>query len=64
MLPSLLRRTIGGLAVVAGVITLTFFLLRLAPGDPTERLLGPTATAEQVSAQRQVLGLDRPLPAQ
>ena len=64
MLPSLLRRTIGGLAVVAGVITLTFFLLRLAPGDPTERLLGPTATAEQVSAQRHVLGLDRPLPAQ
>ena len=64
MLPSLLRRAAGGLAVVAGVITLTFFLLRLAPGDPAERLLGPTATAEQVAAQRHVLGLDRPLAAQ
>ncbi len=64
MLPSLLRRAIGGLAVVAGVITLTFFLLRLAPGDPAERLLGPTATTEQIAAQRHVLGLDRPLPAQ
>ena len=64
MLPSLLRRAAGGLAVVAGVITLTFFLLRLAPGDPAERLLGPTATAEQVAAQRHAFGLDRPLPVQ
>jgi peptide/nickel transport system permease protein len=64
MLPSLLRRAAGGLAVVAGVITLTFFLLRLAPGDPAERLLGPTATAEQIAAQRHAFGLDRPLPVQ
>jgi peptide/nickel transport system permease protein len=64
MLPSLLRRVAGGLAVVAGVITLTFFLLRLAPGDPAERLLGPTATAEQIAAQRHAFGLDRPLPVQ
>lgn len=64
MLPSLLRRVAGGLAVVAGVITLTFFLLRLAPGDPAERLLGPTATAEQVAAQRHAFGLDQPLPEQ
>ena len=64
MLPSLLRRAAGGLAVVAGVITLTFFLLRLAPGDPAERLLGPTATAEQIAAQRHAFGLDQPLPIQ
>lgn len=54
---------IGGL-IVAGVITLTFFLLRLAPGDPVEQLLGPAATAEQVEAQRHQLGFDRPLPLQ
>ncbi len=64
MLPSLLRRAATGLVVVAGVITLTFFLLRLSPGDPAERLIGPTATAAQLVAQRHVLGLDRPLPAQ
>src|SRR2546427_50067 len=64
MLAALARRLAAGLAVVAGVATLTFFLLRLAPGDPVERLLGPAATAEQLAAQRQVLGLDRPLPAQ
>lgn len=60
----LARRALVGLAVVLGVVTLTFALLRLAPGDPVERLLGPTATPAQVAAQRTALGLDRPLPEQ
>lgn len=64
MLRALVRRGLAGLAVVAGVVTLTFFLLRLAPGDPVEHLLGPAATAEQLAAQRHTLGLDRSLPAQ
>lgn len=57
-------RIVVGLAVIAGVVTLTFALLHAAPGDPTERLLGPTATPTQVQAARRSLGLDRPLPAQ
>jgi peptide/nickel transport system permease protein len=64
MLSALARRVVIGLAVVAGVVTLTFFLLRLAPGDPVERLLGPAATPAQVAAQRHTLGLDRPLATQ
>ena len=64
MLHTVAQRALTGLAVVAGVVTLTFFLLRLAPGDPAERLLGPTATAEQLAAQRHTFGLDRPLLAQ
>lgn len=55
---------VRGVAVVFGVVTLTFVLLRLAPGDPVERLLGPAATPEQVRAQRSVLGFDRPLHLQ
>jgi peptide/nickel transport system permease protein len=50
--------------VVAGVVVLTFLLLHLAPGDPVERLLGPTATPAQIDAQRHALGLDRSLAAQ
>ena len=46
---------------MAGVVTLTFLLLRLAPGDPVERLLGPSATPEQIAEQRSALQLDRPL---
>jgi peptide/nickel transport system permease protein len=61
MLRALARRTIAGFAVIIGVVTLMFFLLRLAPGDPALLLVGPTATQEQLIAQRRALGLDRPL---
>jgi peptide/nickel transport system permease protein len=64
MLARLGHRLLTGIAVVLGVIVLTFLLLHLAPGDPVDLLLGPTATAEQLAAQRRALGLDRPLPAQ
>ncbi|MGH7522292.1 MAG: ABC transporter permease [Gemmatimonadales bacterium] len=64
MLASLGHRLLAGGAVVLGVVVLTFLLLHAAPGDPVELLLGPNATAEQVAAQRDALGLDQPLPAQ
>jgi len=64
MLLPLARRALAGAAVVAGVVALTFVLLRLAPGDPVEQLVGPAATPEQTALQRHALGLDRPLPAQ
>lgn len=64
MLRHALRRSLVGVAVVLGVVTLTFLLLHAAPGDPAEHLLGPTATAAQLSAARHTLGLDRPLPLQ
>lgn len=60
----LVRRALAGLAVVAGVVSLTFALLHAAPGDPAAQLLGPTATAEQLAAGRRALGLDRPLGVQ
>jgi peptide/nickel transport system permease protein len=61
MLPAFIRRLVAGLAVVVGVITLMFFLIRLAPGDPALLLVGPNASPEQVEAQRNALGLNRPL---
>lgn len=64
MLRQLGRRAVIGLAVVAGVVALTFVLLHVAPGDPIARLVGPAATAEQIAAQRHALALDQPLPLQ
>lgn len=64
MLRHLLGRLVAGLAVIAGVVTLTFLLLHLAPGDPASHLAGPSATPEQLAALRSQLGLDRPWPAQ
>jgi peptide/nickel transport system permease protein len=58
------RRAIAGLAVVVGVVTLTFVLLRLAPGDPVLRMLGPAAGPAAIAEQRHILGLDRPLVVQ
>jgi peptide/nickel transport system permease protein len=57
-------RLVRAVLVVAGVVTLTFALLHLAPGDPVQRLLGPAATQEQLAAARTSLGLDRPLAEQ
>src|SRR5687768_8287766 len=64
MLRALARRALAGLAVVLGVVTLMFFLIRVAPGDPALLLIGPTASVEQVEAQRRALGLDQPLTRQ
>ena len=44
--------------------SLVFLLLRVAPGDPIDALLGPKAPAAARAALRQQLGLDRPLAEQ
>lgn len=64
MARGLLSSVLRGIAVVFGVVSLTFLLLHLAPGDPVQRLLGPAATPEQLEAARQALGLDRPVAEQ
>jgi peptide/nickel transport system permease protein len=64
MLRFLTRRLVVGSAVILGVVTLTYILLQLAPGDPVVRLLGPMATPEQLEAQRRALGLDQSIPVQ
>lgn len=54
----------SALVVVIGVATLVFLLLRLAPGDPVEAMLGETASAADRAALRTDLGLDASLPVQ
>jgi peptide/nickel transport system permease protein len=50
--------------VVLGVVTLTFFMLRLAAGDPA-RLMNQPGTPEDVAQKvRERLGTDRPLHVQ
>lgn len=46
------------------VVTLTFALIRLAPGDPSAFLVSPTASAAEVARARAELGLDRSIPIQ
>jgi len=64
MLRYLLRRLLQTIPVLLGVATLVFALIHLVPGDPAQSMLGDGASAEEVSALRHSLGLDRPLLTQ
>lgn len=59
----ILRRTLQSVLTVLGVITVTFFLVRLA-GDPTVLLLPVEASNEDIARLRTALGLDQPLAIQ
>jgi peptide/nickel transport system permease protein len=63
-LTDVLRRVLASLLVVWLVLTLTFLLVRLAPGDPAALLVPPTASAEDAARLRGELGLDRPIAVQ
>ncbi len=57
----LARRLLLLFPVALGITIVTFFLLRLIPGDPAVIMLDNRATAENVARLRHTLGLDRPL---
>jgi peptide/nickel transport system permease protein len=64
-LASYVARRVGlAVLVLAGVLVLTFTIAHVVPGDPAATWAGPHASAAQVAAARQFLGLDRPLPVQ
>lgn len=47
-------------ALVLFVVTMTFVLVQLAPGDAADVLIAPGATADEVTALRRAWALDRP----
>lgn len=60
-------RLAGGVLVLWAVATLTFFALRLMPGDPVLAILGGPSgnpTPEAIEAARLEYGLDKPLAVQ
>ena len=64
MLRYILRRFLHFIPTVLGVVTLTFLLIHLVPGDPIEVLLGEQALPADREALRASLGLDKPLTVQ
>ncbi len=64
MLRFLLRRLLAAIPLVLGILTLIFFIMHLAPGDPTTRYFDPTISPEVMEQMRQNLGLDQPVPIQ
>lgn len=64
-LPSSILRALARTALLYWcVLSLTFALLRLAPGDPATFLLPPGSTAADAVQLRAELGLDRPIAVQ
>jgi ABC-type dipeptide/oligopeptide/nickel transport system permease component len=64
LLPFLGRRLIFVGPQLFGILIVSFFLIKLIPGDPAVLMLGPTATTESLAGLHAKLGLDRPLPVQ
>jgi peptide/nickel transport system permease protein len=62
----MIRYIAARLAIVAvsllGLITLSFLLVSLIPGDPAKLILGDYATPESIAQVHKELGLDKPLP--
>jgi len=64
MLKFILKRLGLLIPTLLGVVTLVFFMIALAPGDPARIMLGERANAEQLAQLRSELGLDQPLSKQ
>jgi peptide/nickel transport system permease protein len=59
-----LRRIAGALLLFWLVLTITFALIRLAPGDAATFLVAPSASASDVARTRAELGLDQSVAVQ
>ena len=64
MLRYFLKRLMFLIPVLLGVSVVIFSIVHLAPGDPAEVMLGPSATQEEITNLREQLGLTKPLYVQ
>jgi peptide/nickel transport system permease protein len=58
----LVRRVVTAIPLVLGIATIVFIVINLAPGDPTQVLVGPNVRPEIIAQVRANFGLDQPLP--
>jgi peptide/nickel transport system permease protein len=64
MLTYIIRKLFYSLLILFGVITVTFALMYVIPGDPARLMLGQRADVASIEAIRKQLGLDDPLYVQ
>jgi ABC-type dipeptide/oligopeptide/nickel transport system permease component len=64
MLIYVVKRLLMAVPTLLAVLTVVFFFVRIAPGDPALIILGDSATQEALAAMRAHLGLDKPLLVQ
>ncbi len=64
MIGYLIRRILGSIPLLLGILTLIFFIIHLAPGDPTAQFFNPNVSPEVIEQMRRNLGLDQPIHIQ
>ncbi|MFH1276938.1 MAG: ABC transporter permease [Candidatus Eisenbacteria bacterium] len=64
MLRFIIRRVLSAIPLVLGITTLVFFVVHLAPGDPTTLYWNPDVDPDVIRLMQKNLGLDQPLPVQ
>lgn len=64
MVTFITRRLLYSILILFGVITVTFSLMYVIPGDPARLMLGQRADVASIEAVRKQLGLDDPLYVQ
>ncbi|MDR1345539.1 MAG: hypothetical protein LBK03_02415, partial [Bacteroidales bacterium] len=57
----ILKKTVYGLLVMLGVVTLVFFLFTVLPSDPSRLLMGQRSDIQTEAAIRKEMGLDLPV---
>ena len=64
MLVFLARRFIASALLIVGLLTLVFFVVHAAPGDPLQSYVQAETDAATIATLRRQLGLDQPVPVQ
>ena len=61
MIQYIFKRILQGIPVIIGVLTISFFLMNIAPGDPVRAMVGDYYSDDELVIMRKDLGLDQPL---
>jgi len=64
MLNYIIKRLLISIAIILGVLSLTFTIIHLAPGDPSSLYVRPEIDPATVETIRQQMGLDQPFLTQ
>ncbi|HXP73765.1 MAG TPA: ABC transporter permease [Stellaceae bacterium] len=64
MLSYIAKRLLIAVPTLLAVLTVVFFFVRIAPGDPAMIILGDQASQQALISMRHQLGLDQPIAAQ
>jgi len=58
------KRIISSVVILFLIITFVFFLVRISPGDPSQKFISPTLSPELAKQVKESLNLDEPLHLQ